>query len=75
MKCHWSHADDGHRFWLPGCMGGAVYGPHMCTCPRKMQSAEKQREKDLLKTIRDQEKEIAALNRIIEMMNKRNRTS
>jgi len=46
-------------------MGGAVYGPHMCTCQRKMPSAEKQREKEYIKTIRDQEKEIAALNRII----------
>jgi hypothetical protein len=54
-------------------MGGAVYGQHMCTCPRKMPGPEKQREKEYVKTIRDQECEIAALNRIIDkLIKKRN---
>jgi hypothetical protein len=52
-------------------MGGAVYGQHMCTCPRKMPSPEKQREKEYVKTIRDQEREIAALNRIIDNLIKK----
>lgn len=32
MKCHYSHDDEGNKFWFPGCMGGAVYGPRGCTC-------------------------------------------
>lgn len=31
-RCH-MHNAGGERFFLPGCMGGAVYGRDGCTCP------------------------------------------
>ena len=31
--CKWV-TDEGIRFYLPNCMGGAVYGPDGCTCDR-----------------------------------------
>lgn len=31
--CHYARDHKGRRFWLPGCMGGAVYGDKdHCTC-------------------------------------------
>lgn len=30
-RCHW-HVAEGERFFLPGCIGGAVYGSNGCTC-------------------------------------------
>lgn len=31
-RCHMCRDDGEPAFWLPGCMGGAVYGRHACTC-------------------------------------------
>lgn len=31
-SCHMHTDEDGLRFWLPRCMGGAVYGKKGCTC-------------------------------------------
>lgn len=33
MHCRWRIDKTIGRCWLPECMGGAVYGPHGCTCP------------------------------------------
>ena len=33
MYCRWRVDKKVGRYWLPECMGGAVYGPHGCTCP------------------------------------------
>ena len=32
MSCKWVKEEDGYQFFLPDCIGGAVYGPHGCTC-------------------------------------------
>lgn len=34
MQCTWAEEESGFRFFLPNCMGGAVYGPNGCTCDR-----------------------------------------
>lgn len=32
--CHWwTDPADGRRYFIPGCMGAAVYGKKGCTCP------------------------------------------
>jgi hypothetical protein len=31
-KCHMAKDENGKRYWLPRCMGGAVYGKRGCTC-------------------------------------------
>jgi hypothetical protein len=33
--CGWKIAEDGTKYWLPDCMGGAVYGKVGCTCKKK----------------------------------------
>ena len=33
MHCRFRVDKKVGRYWLPACMGGAVYGPHGCTCP------------------------------------------
>lgn len=57
MRCHWVRANDvpGGKFHLPGCMGGAVYGPRGCTCPPK--SAAKDR-KDLERRVTELEQKL-----------------
>lgn len=55
-RCHW-HVAEGERFWLPGCMGSAVYGPDGCTCPRHKKSAE-QRIFELEAKVAELEKQI-----------------
>ena len=30
--CKWIEDKKGIRHYIPGCMGGAVYGPEGCTC-------------------------------------------
>ncbi len=32
-RCRWV-TEKGERFYLPQCMGGAVYGSNGCTCPK-----------------------------------------
>lgn len=44
MRCHWANDKVVGRFWFPGCMGGAVYGPNGCTCQRP---SEKKRQDDI----------------------------
>lgn len=31
-RCHWENDAEIGRWFLPGCMGGSVYGPRGCTC-------------------------------------------
>lgn len=33
-RCSWQHDPQIGRWFLPGCMGGAVYGESQCTCPK-----------------------------------------
>lgn len=33
-RCRWVRDPEIGRYHLPGCMGGAVYGPSGCTCAR-----------------------------------------
>lgn len=72
MKCHYSHDETGYRFWLPGCWGGATGGPNFCTCRYVVYDPEKDKHKELRKIIKDQEKEIAILNRIIKKLVRKN---
>jgi len=39
-NCKWVKDDDGFKFYLPNCMGGAVNGPDGCTCKRGRISIE-----------------------------------
>jgi hypothetical protein len=40
-NCHWARAPKVGLFHVPGCMGGAVYGPEGCTC--KLPLSDKER--------------------------------
>lgn len=31
-RCKYERDEQGNSYWLPQCMGGAVYGPDGCTC-------------------------------------------
>jgi hypothetical protein len=33
-SCHWI-TQKNERIFIPGCMGGAAYGPDKCTCDRR----------------------------------------
>ena len=35
-RCSWKSDPEVGRYYLPECMGGAVYGPHGCTCDRRV---------------------------------------
>lgn len=37
-QCRWERDEEIGRFFLPGCMGGAVYGPERCTCPKPVRA-------------------------------------
>lgn len=39
-RCRWRYDREVGRYWLPGCMGGAVYGESGCTCPTGPSRAE-----------------------------------
>lgn len=39
--CHWARSPGVGLFHVPGCMGGAVYGPDGCTC--KLPLSDKER--------------------------------
>lgn len=38
--CRWINDKEIGRWHLPGCMGGAVYGPSGCTCPKRRRKKE-----------------------------------
>jgi hypothetical protein len=48
---------EGERFWMPECIGGAVYGKHGCTCDVKRAKA------DQLERIERLEKAVKELQR------------
>lgn len=44
--CRWVKGFDGEAVLVPGCMGGAVYGPEGCNCatpPDRLEAAERGR--------------------------------
>lgn len=53
--CRYEKAPDGSRYWLPDCMGGAVYGKQGCTCKMTPQKTKLEKKVDEL------EKRIALL--------------
>ena len=59
MHCHW-RTEDGERFMLPGCMGGAVYGMRGCTCVRPSRKQLEQRIEALEDRVKKLEVAIAA---------------
>jgi len=73
MRCHYIYDKETWNVHIPGCWGGAIYGPTHCTCrsrpPQTFNEFEKQeyREnlKELSKQIRELESENSRLNRII----------
>lgn len=65
MKCHWATDDDGTRFWLPGCWGGAVNGPYACHC-RPSRPPKEPDPRDTL--IKELEQDNARLNRLIQKL-------
>lgn len=53
--CRNERAPDGSKYWLPDCMGGAVYGEQGCTCTREPKKSK------LEKKVEELEKRIAEL--------------
>lgn len=39
MKCHYEYIK-GLRVFIPGCMGGAVYGLYGCCCPSNTENKQ-----------------------------------
>ncbi len=60
QPCHMAIAPDGSRFWLPGCMGGAVAGRSGCTC-RKVHRARENPDFPLHERLDKLERRIASL--------------
>lgn len=56
-RCH-MHTAEGERFFLPGCMGGAVYGRDGCTCQRRTDKSTEQRIFELEAKIAELEKRL-----------------
>lgn len=57
MRCH-MHTAEGERFFLPGCMGGAVYGKDGCTCPKRSAKSTEQIVFELEERIADLEAQL-----------------
>lgn len=56
-RCH-MHTTQGERFFLPGCIGGAVYGKNGCTCPKRSAKETEQRIFELEARVAELEKQI-----------------
>lgn len=50
MRCHWEHDPEIGRWFYPGCMGGAVYGPRHCTCGPKPRRRDLEQRVAILET-------------------------
>lgn len=61
MHCRFRVDKQVGRYWLPECMGGAVYGPHGCTCP-----TDKNGHDDWEERIERLEEQVKQLNKKIE---------
>ena len=56
MRCRYVK-EDGERFFLPECWGGAINGPSGCYCPTKRD--------DLYETVEKLSKRVAELEKVI----------
>lgn len=53
--CHYIRDKEAGRVFLPGCMGGAVYGPYGCTCEKPSRSSLERRIEKLEKRVKQLE--------------------
>lgn len=73
MKCHYIYDRKAGKVLIPGCMGTAVHGIEQCTCRNESAATYKQFERKefnetvakLKKEIRELEKEMARINRLL----------
>lgn len=68
MKCHYIYDKKAGKVWIPGCWNG-IYGPEHCTCRIEKQDYNDEDVK-LKREIRELEKEVHRLNRIIKKLYK-----
>lgn len=59
-ECRWVVDDEIGRFFLPGCMGAAVYGLRGCTCGNRVSARAKREQR-----IAELEERVSALEKLI----------
>lgn len=62
MRCHYT-TEGSQRFFIPGCMGGAVNGPHDCCCYPEPEP--KMASKEATQRIKELQKDVMRLERLV----------
>lgn len=57
-RCRWIRDPEIGRWHLPGCMGGAVYGPAQCTCSRPIKPSRAASIDDLERRVERLERQV-----------------